>query len=208
MTDSELLRAANLVCSYVYLGQQDERPIRLCSHEDGVIAVDKSGLIVSREVLVSKLKQALQFYDIATPEIIEDQNMFLAKRAIFAMLPSDEEASDSQSGLVYLARSDCGLHKIGFSKNPSVRMKQLSSCATHPVNLVCSFQQSRPAVTESVLHKRYDSVRVRGEWFNLSEWHVKEIKAIARHFNFHDGMDDSGCNVVEKPWTCLVAQEV
>ena len=62
-------------------------------------------------------------------------------------------------------------HKIGKSQDPKYREKTLQS--DNPlVVLVWKIKGD----IEKQLHQRYDNKRVRGEWFNLSENEIENIK--------------------------------
>ena len=64
-------------------------------------------------------------------------------------------------------------HKIGKSQDPKYREKTLQS--DNPlVVLVWKIKGD----IEKQLHQRYDNKRVRGEWFNLSENEIENIKNI------------------------------
>lgn len=68
---------------------------------------------------------------------------------------------------LYLIRSS-GLTKIGYSKNPWKRYKQL--CTGSPNNMALVFSlycQNAPAV-ERELHQIFKDRRVNGEWFRVS----------------------------------------
>jgi len=68
---------------------------------------------------------------------------------------------------IYLIRSS-GLTKIGFSKNPWRRYKQL--CTGSPNNMALVFTlycENAPAV-ERELHEIFKDRRVNGEWFRVS----------------------------------------
>jgi len=69
-------------------------------------------------------------------------------------------------------------HKIGISNNPDFREKTLQS-EKPTIELLCTkkFPNRKIAsILEKTLHKTYSQNRVRGEWFNLNEIEVEEIK--------------------------------
>ncbi len=76
---------------------------------------------------------------------------------------------------IYLMRHVNGLTKIGQSKNPKAREKTLQ--AEDP-RLEMFFCCKADPSTEVRLHRIYDSLRVRGEWFNLEPHHVEWIVAV------------------------------
>jgi len=80
----------------------------------------------------------------------------------------------SKVGNVYIM-SDArnGLHKIGFSINPTKREKTLQS-EVPSVSLIFSVKATLDY--EESLHLQYESKRVRGEWFNLSSEDLESLK--------------------------------
>jgi hypothetical protein len=76
---------------------------------------------------------------------------------------------------IYLMKDEInGYHKIGRSKTPHKREKTLQS-EKPSITLVYSCKANIDE--ESLLHKKYNEYRIRGEWFNLSEQQLEEIKS-------------------------------
>lgn len=72
-------------------------------------------------------------------------------------------------GYVYLMRNEEGLHKIGFSKDPDVRLRTVAAQEGQSVELVCQIPSLDMRALERDLHLQFNHLRVRGEWFYLSE---------------------------------------
>lgn len=71
-------------------------------------------------------------------------------------------------------------YKIGISNKPKYREKTLQSDKP-TIELLCckSFPNRKTAeILEKTLHKFYESKRIRGEWFNLNEFEIKDILSI------------------------------
>lgn len=66
-----------------------------------------------------------------------------------------------------------GLHKIGKSKHPQYREKTLQS-EVPQIKIIAYCADW--IVSESDLHRCYQSKRVRGEWFNLTKQDISTIK--------------------------------
>jgi hypothetical protein len=81
-------------------------------------------------------------------------------------------AIERNKTFVYLMRHINGLTKIGRSKNPRARERTLQ--AEDP-RLTMIFNCEALEITEKRLHQIFDSVRVRGEWFDLMPHHVDWI---------------------------------
>jgi len=69
---------------------------------------------------------------------------------------------------VYLIRSSNGSHKIGVSKNPKNRTKQLQTANDHELTLISMSECKYPNKVEKTLHNLYCNDHKLGEWFNLS----------------------------------------
>lgn len=62
-------------------------------------------------------------------------------------------------------------YKIGKSKNPEKRLKQIQT--SNPLALLLEYSDK---VDEKNLHKLYSNYRIKNEWFNLNDKQVEEIK--------------------------------
>ncbi len=80
-----------------------------------------------------------------------------------------------------------GQYKVGVSKHPLVRLKQLQTAHGQKLELVEEYHPEgvRATVIESYLHKFYHDNREEGEWFTLNE-EVAGFLARCRFFEkFH-----------------------
>jgi hypothetical protein len=75
---------------------------------------------------------------------------------------------------IYLVLDErTGYVKIGRAKNPSARERTLQSENPQVAMLFCS---PADAELERELHREFAQHRIRGEWFELSECHIEDIK--------------------------------
>jgi hypothetical protein len=81
-------------------------------------------------------------------------------------------------GHVYLMADSTGLYKIGHSKDPSSRVKSVTSRA-NPVTLICQIASDNAVYLEYELHERFHDERVSGEWFALSPESIDYIKRLS-----------------------------
>lgn len=81
-------------------------------------------------------------------------------------------------GYAYLMVDQNGLYKIGHSKDPSTRVKSVTS-STNRVTLVCQIETKDMRGLEWDLHKQFDAKWDHGEWFTLSPDDVEYIKSLA-----------------------------
>lgn len=64
-----------------------------------------------------------------------------------------------------------GLIKLGYSMDPRSRVRELQTGSSSPLHLLYyeSCEPSRAALLERQLHRDLNHLRVRGEWFRLSD---------------------------------------
>lgn len=107
-------------------------------------------------------------------EVIEAPKVEPIPTVIEKVSPKEEACS------VYLmVDTTNGFHKIGISNKPKYREKTLQS-EKPTIELICAKQFPSRTIAEafeSALHKAYANKRLRGEWFNLSEEDVNNLKA-------------------------------
>lgn len=88
---------------------------------------------------------------------------------------------DLSEGFVYVIKGQGGSHfKIGKAKNIQERLKQLSAGSQTKLELVHAISSNAANVAERYLHNHFAAQRGHGEWFDLTEAHLKYIKAIGR----------------------------
>lgn len=85
----------------------------------------------------------------------------------------------SREGFVYLAKSDHGLWKIGFSRDAEKRIAQLDG-APYSVTLAHKIASVKATWLERILHERFVACRVRGEWFRLDDAGAALIMSVSR----------------------------
>lgn len=78
---------------------------------------------------------------------------------------------NSEMGYVYILQSEDGYRKIGRTINPQRRIPELQIQLPHKVRqeflLMCALGQERNV--ERLLHQKFSSKRVNGEWFKLTQ---------------------------------------
>ncbi len=82
-------------------------------------------------------------------------------------------------GEVYLFKSG-KYYKIGKTNDTVRRGTELRIQLPENLNLVHSIKTDDPSGIESYWHKRFDSKRMNGEWFNLNSSDIKAFKAWRR----------------------------
>ena len=70
---------------------------------------------------------------------------------------------------IYLIQNlETSKYKIGISKNPKKRVKQLQTGSGEEIKLIHEFKSEFSRKVETAMHNRYGHLRAHGEWFNLS----------------------------------------
>jgi len=70
---------------------------------------------------------------------------------------------------IYLIQSqEDGYYKIGVSKHPKKRVKQLQTGNSSELKLIESYQSEHAHQVERTLQRRYLYLKKEGEWFDLS----------------------------------------
>ena len=70
---------------------------------------------------------------------------------------------------IYLIQSqEDGYYKIGVSKHPKKRVKQLQTGNSSELKLIESYQSEHAHKVERALQRRYSFLKKEGEWFDLS----------------------------------------
>ncbi len=91
----------------------------------------------------------------------------------------EKVAKNPKRGFVYLFYCN-GKYKIGRSKNPTERMKRMASAIMpFTIERIHSIGCKDAFFAERELHKKYAAKRETGEWFNLNDRDVSEIKQIS-----------------------------
>ena len=71
---------------------------------------------------------------------------------------------------LYVIGPQCGAQKIGFSENPTQRLRTLQTASAEPllVHTAVLVPKHRVRLLEKQLHRELGYRRLTGEWFDLS----------------------------------------
>lgn len=83
-------------------------------------------------------------------------------------------------GYIYLIKGQGETYKIGLSATPATRIRTLGVQLPFPIDVLHLIETDNMLAAEKQLKDRYEAKRVNGEWFQLSEADVAEIKATQR----------------------------
>jgi hypothetical protein len=80
------------------------------------------------------------------------------------------------AGFVYVIHGG-GYYKIGRTVDPYTRLTPMMARAPFPFEALLLIPTSNMAQTERELHRTYAAQRTRGEWFNLTDADIAEIRS-------------------------------
>ena len=85
-------------------------------------------------------------------------------------------------GYIYFIRVEYGDRpiKIGYTRNPTVRLSQLQQWSPWPLKLLALFECSAPEKEEWDSHQRLAAMRLRGEWYVGSDEVKNEISRLSK----------------------------
>jgi hypothetical protein len=137
-------------------------------------------------------KQADKFIAMGIAEMTPDGKLrFLDRHAIEPISHSftAEEIKNAKqipkvtptSKGVYLLKSSTGLFKIGCTKNLLSRMSDFWNIIPEDLEIFAFAPTKEHRASERYLHSQYQSVRVKGEWFALTE---KDICELIENYDF------------------------
>lgn len=70
---------------------------------------------------------------------------------------------------IYLIQSlEDGYYKIGVSKNPNKRVKQLQTGNSSELKLIETYQSKHANIVEKTIHRQLEHCKKEGEWFDMS----------------------------------------
>lgn len=71
---------------------------------------------------------------------------------------------------IYIIGSNNPPYKIGISKNPKKRLRNIQTGHPHKLEILelRETDSKRTKLLESVIHKHLDRYRMKGEWFDIS----------------------------------------
>ncbi len=92
--------------------------------------------------------------------------------------------------MVYLMNAEgTSRYKIGFAKDPNVRLRELQTGCPYPLKIVAASNGDRDR--ERKLHARFSDYRQCGEWFDLPGDVLPDVqRAVLTYTDFHPGEDE------------------
>lgn len=161
-------------------------------HEDGFYISDGNGFVVESEQAIEIGKGLIEFAK-KHSEILKKHNIKRDaefKQELGGYIAEmkkcmSEKSTRDKSGYIYLF--ECGgRYKIGYSKNPNRRLKELDK-RPFKLNLITRSKKINNAYDiEQELHKRLEKFRINGEWYEFENKLLKDIEKFINNINTKD----------------------
>ena len=143
----------------------------LCLKAGGILDAEQSASLLRRKVAV-KLGVDSATLDEIERRLIEvgligagfqpikwEKRQYLPNRG----MPETENAADRRGYVYFIGEPNSDKVKIGFSKNPWARLKNLQTASHAKLEIVCHTRTAN--VSEADIHYALREYRVNGEWF-------------------------------------------
>lgn len=119
--------------------------------------------------------------DLVIGEWIDKLNTALRAGRVVKPRKIQKEPLPPRTGFIYLIQSaNSHLYKIGKTTDISNRMQMFAVKLPFHIDLIHTITSDDYNAAERKLHEKYADKRVKGEWFELTEKDVAQIKKIKR----------------------------
>lgn len=81
---------------------------------------------------------------------------------------------------LYIIENSQGYHKIGYSKDPEKRLKQLVTGTSDTLSLKRVFRTKHASHMEAFLKNYFKHKLIQGEWFQLDKEDIDKVDEIVR----------------------------
>jgi hypothetical protein len=147
---------------------------------DLCLITDQGGSIPTREDFEELIGYCLNFYDEFPQEeierLVEEGKRLRLQRQ--AKQREQQPEPTINSGYVYVLAGG-GYYKIGKTIDIDSRLDQIEPQLPFEVELVHTIETDDIDILEDELHERYAAKRTNGEWFQLSESDIKNLKRMS-----------------------------
>lgn len=151
-----------------------ELTIRFDMSTENPVLADYSGLIYNKSSFLKMVEDFLDFFDCYSDEEIEEMN-----RKTLHRLNNPEHyirKTPPKKGHVYFVKAENGLTKIGESQDLKTRYKALMNNIPLRIDFLFAIESDDVRKLERELHKQFDKQKSEGEWFELSDKDLSNLK--------------------------------
>lgn len=99
-----------------------------------------------------------------------------------ALAPVQKSERGKSRGHVYVIKGERGAYKIGKTNNLDNRLKLFHVKLPFDIHLIHAIPSGDIDLLEKELHQKYDAQRINGEWFELSDEDIEEIKKLEQTY--------------------------
>ncbi len=146
----------------------------------GVIALDRSGLVMDGDRAQALFEGVLRFVNYYGADNILTSNLARSEEADHVSeqaIQAIKSVLRRQTGVVYLLKEPNGLIKIGMStRSAEDRLAEFQPKLPFETDLIHVINCDNPLSVEAALHAQYGDKRIRGEWFALTAEDLENIK--------------------------------
>lgn len=144
---------------------------------DGFMALKGDGSIYTKKELQVIINRFVRFYNNTDDKYINEYNIknkIKIEKELNAPIIKEPQ---NKKGVVYFLKADNGLTKIGETKDIKNRIKAINHGLLNETKLLFYIASEDVCTLEEKLHKRFSKKRVKGEWFDLSDNDIFDIKS-------------------------------
>jgi hypothetical protein len=87
-----------------------------------------------------------------------------------------QRSQEGRKGFVYIIRGGDSYYKIGCTTNPSKRLIPMKAHAPFPLETLLLIPSEDMTHTEATLHAMFAKKHRRGEWYDLTEYDISQIR--------------------------------
>lgn len=149
--------------------------VRYFPDKDAFLLSDQGGFLPTHKEISTIVEELCNYCEAVSSEYIENHNNALCNKYHLDFLPSKEKGFTPMKerkllkGFVYLIRyGNSNFYKIGMSKKPLERIKQLQSAIPEVLTLLHTIETSDMTSLEAYFHEAFSGNRVRSEWFEMT----------------------------------------
>ena len=149
--------------------------VRYFPDKDAFFLSDQGGFLPTHKEVSTTIEELCNYCEVVPSEHIEDHNNALYGKYRLSPSPSEGKGFTPMKerkllkGFVYLIRyGNSNFYKIGMSKKPLERIKQLQSAIPEVLTLLHTIETPDMTSLEAYFHEAFSGNRVRSEWFEMT----------------------------------------
>jgi hypothetical protein len=149
--------------------------VKYVADADTFLFSDQGNFLPTHKEVLTIIDALCSYCEAVPSELIEDHNNAIYNKHRLDFSPSEEKGFTPMKerkllkGFVYLIRyGNSNFYKIGMSKKPLERIKQIQSAIPEVLTLLRSIETLDMTALEAYFHEMFSRNRVRSEWFEMT----------------------------------------